>query len=825
MIINYLKIAWRILLRQKAFSLVNILGLAIGMAACLLIVQYISFELSYDNFHKNGDNIYRIKHQNYSQGNLVENLPKTYSAVGPALKAQFPEVKEITRVSTLEGLVTAQQPNGSLVAFNEGHLYMAEASFLKLFSFPMLEGTTAALNDPNSVVITESTAKKYFPGQDAVGKTLRIQEQTSGTDVKATVTGVCKDVPANSHLQFDFLVSSDPKSGDWVYPDYYTYISLSPQTDPKAFDTKMTAFLKSNISEISKNKNYSSTQGKSNLNNISLSLQPLRDIHLYSNLSQEISTGGNGKMVWYLGVVAALILVIAYVNYINLSTAKVIERAKEVGIRKVLGSQRLQLILQFLFESLLLNLISIGVAIFVVSISMPWFSSLCGVQLSFTLWKDFYFLAGFVGLLLLGILLSALYPALILSNYKPVQILKGKFMNNMQSISLRKALVVFQFVATIFFMIGTIVVYRQVSYMKNANQGMNMKQTLVIVAPNNVRATDADNLSYMAKDSVFQTEISRIPQIQSVTSSSSIPGQDIGYIMGYNHRSPDGGEKSLRLSTLEIGSKYLNQFNVKVIAGHAFATNPWAGKNPPLLLNEASVISLGFKNPEDAIGKFVETKNGRGRVFQNEVIGVVKNFHQVSLKDDYTPIVFRPSDPNSTSHYELKLNTNDMAKTIAQVEKTYKSVYPESAFEYFFLDEFFDQQYKVEQHFGQVFSLFSGFAIFVACLGLFGLTLITITQRIKEIGIRKVLGASVPNILLLLSKDFMKLILIANVIALPLAYWGCHQWLQNYTFRIHFNILFFIIPMIMVFLIALFTISFQAIKAALANPVKSLRSE
>ncbi|MDB5145433.1 MAG: hypothetical protein JWQ66_4146 [Mucilaginibacter sp.] len=825
MIVNYLKIAWRILFRQKVFSLVNILGLAIGMAACLLIVQYISFELSYDNFHKNGDHIYRIKHQNYSQGNLTENLPKTYSAVGPALKAQFPEVQEMTRVSRTEGQVTAQQPNGALIAFNEARVYMAEASFLRLFSFPMLEGTTAALNAPNTVVITEKTAKKYFPNQEAIGKTIRLQEQTSGTDITATVTGVCKDVPANSHLQFDFLVSYDPKSGDWTYPDYYTYISLSPQTDPKVFETKLSAFLKSNISGISKNNNYSPTQGKSNLNNISLTLQPLRDIHLYSNLSQEISTGGNGKMVWYLGLVAVLILVIAYINYVNLSTAKVIERAKEVGIRKVLGSQRLQLIVQFLFESLLLNLISIGIAIFIVLLAMPWFSRLCGVDMSFTLWNNPFFLLGFIGFLLLGILLSALYPALILSNYKPVQILKGKFMNNIQSISLRKALVVFQFAATIAFMIGTLVVYRQVNYMKDANKGMDMKQTLVVVAPQNVRATDADNKNYMLKDSIFQTEIMRNPHVQSVTSSSSIPGQNIGYIMGYTHRSPDDGEKNLRLSTLEIGSRYLNQFNVKVVAGRAFSSNPWAGKNPPMLLNEAAVISLGFKNAQDAIGKFVETKNRRGRVFENEVIGVVKNFHQVSLKDDYTPIVFRPSDPNSTTHYELKVNTRGMPQTIAQVEKTYKSVFSDSAFEYFFLDEFFDQQYKVEQHFGQVFTLFSGFAIFVACLGLFGLTLITITQRIKEIGIRKVLGASVPNILMLLSKDFLKLILIANVIALPLAYWGSHQWLESYTFRISFSVFFFIIPMLMVFLIAVATVSFQAVKAALANPVKSLRSE
>jgi putative ABC transport system permease protein len=412
-----LKIAWRILVRQKLFSLINIMGLAIGMAACLLIVQYISFELSYDNFHKNGDHIYRIKHQSYSEGNLIENLPSTYSAVGAALKTNFPEVQGMTRVATLEGMVTARRPNGTPIAFNENRLYYVEGSFLRLFSFPMVKGSTDALNNPNTIVITESTAKKYFPGQDAIGKTINIQEQTSGTNITATVTGVCKDVPANSHLQFDFLVSLDPKAGDWVYPDYYTYMSLSPQTSPKAFEAKLAAFLKTKIGELSKNSNYAPTQGKSNLNNLVLTLQPLRDIHLYSNLSNEISPGGNGSMVWYLGVIAALILIIAYINYVNLSAAKVIERAKEVGIRKVLGSQRLQLIKQFMFESLLLNLVSVAVAVFIVVFALPWFSQLCGVQLSFSVWKNVFFLSGFTGLLAVSILLSAIYPALILSNY------------------------------------------------------------------------------------------------------------------------------------------------------------------------------------------------------------------------------------------------------------------------------------------------------------------------------------------------------------------------------------------------------------------------
>ncbi|MDB5088200.1 MAG: hypothetical protein JWR09_2194, partial [Mucilaginibacter sp.] len=530
MISNYFKIAWRILIRQKLFSLINIMGLAIGIAACLLIVQYINFELSYDSFHKNAANIYRIKHQNFNQGNLTENMPKTYSAVGPALKASFPEVLDFTRVSKGGGLVTSKQTNGSLIAFNEDRVYLADASFLRMFSFPMAEGTSSALNNPNTVAISESTAKKYFPGQEAIGKTIRIQQQVSGTDIKAMVTGVFKDVPANSHLQFDFLVSADAKAGDWIYPDSYTYISLSPQTDPKTFDAKLPAFIKK-YAGLSGQNAVSFTQGKTNINNINLSLQPLKDIHLYSNLSNEISNGGNGNLVWYLGLIAMLILLIAYINYINLSTAKVIERAKEVGIRKVLGSQRAQLIKQFLFESLLLNVISVAVAVFIVVPCIPWFSALCGVEIGFTLWKDPYYALGLIAVLAGGILLSATYPALILSDYKPVQILKGKFINNTQSISLRKGLVVFQFVATIVFMMGTMVVYRQVNFMKANNMGMDMKQTLVVLAPQNVRATDADAANFTVKDSVFQTEVSRDPRIKSITSSSSIPGESIDYIM------------------------------------------------------------------------------------------------------------------------------------------------------------------------------------------------------------------------------------------------------------------------------------------------------
>lgn len=821
---NYFLVIWRIILRQKAFSAINIAGLALGMAACLLIIQYISFELSYDNFHPHADDIYRIHHQNYRDGVLAENLPSTYAAVGPVLKSAFPDVIRETRVDPEAGLVSTLRTDGSFAAFNESSIYFVDSSFLHMFSFPLVEGTPAALDKSNSIVITEDAARKYFPGQDPIGKTLAIQAQTSGTDVTATVTGVCKNIPANSHLQFSFLASTDFGQGDWVIPEFYTYIQLAPSTDPKAFQAKMSTYLKNNIKALSQNNSSTPTQGKTNLSKLSLTLQPLRDIHLHSNLSQELTPGVEGSLVWSLGIIALLILVIAYINYLNLTTAKVIERAKEVGIRKVLGSQRLQLIRQFLFESLFFNTLGLVAATAIAGVCMPWFSRLCGVDMRFTIWQNPLFMPVFAALLLAGILLSALYPALVLSAYRPVQMLKGNFQNIGKGLWLRKALVVFQFTATVALMAGTLIVYRQVRFMEAANNGMDMKQTLIVVAPKNIRATNEDNALYARKDTLFREEVIRNPGVQSVTTSSSIPGQSIGFILSYTSHA-NGVAKTLRLPNMEMGSGFISQLKLQIVAGDSMSVEDLLNNRPTLMVNEAAAAALGFRSPQDAVGKFIENKNGRGRVFQNEIIGVIKNFHQSSLKDPFTPIVFHLSDPNSTEDFEVKLNSANVSQTIAAIEKTYKSVYPASAFEYFFLDDYFNRQYKTEQHFGQVFSLFAGFAIFIACMGLFGLTLLTINQRVKEIGIRKVLGASVTNIFALIVRDFAGLIVIANLIAMPLAYAGGYKWLQGYAFRTNLSWWLFVLPATIVFAIAVLTVSHQVIKAALANPVKSLRTE
>jgi putative ABC transport system permease protein len=819
---NLFKITWRVLIRNKVFSLINVLGLAIGIAACLLIVQYISFELGYDNLHKKADRIYRIKHENHAPGSITENLPKTYSLVGFTLKSDFPEVEEQVRISKLDALVSVDQSGETPMAFNEHNIYSVDPSFLKVFSFPLKEGTVDALQELNTVVITEKTAKKYFINQNPVGKTIRIQQQESGLDFSVRVTGICEDIPANSHLQFDFLVSNNLKGGDWTYPDYYTYILLAPQTDIKSFEKKLYDFTwkYANVN----GGNTSQTMGKSNLKNVTLSLQPLKSIYLYSNLPQEIKPTGNGSLVWSLGIVAFLILLLAYMNYINLSTAKAVERAKEVGIRKVLGSERKQLIFQFLFESLLVNLIALSLAIIIVQIALPGFSKLCGEPLGFSLLNHPLLLFCFFGLMLAGVIISALYPAFILSKYEPIQILKGKFHHSTKSIGLRQALVVFQFIATIFFLVGTVIVYKQLNFMMTEKKGMDVSQTLVILAPRNVRSTDQEVASFASRDSLFSMEALRSTSVESVTASSTIPGEYINYIMSYKNRDQAIISRDLRLSTFEIQPNFLKQFKSKIIAGEQFS-NIQRSNKPPMILNETAVAALGFNSPKDAIGGIVETRNSRGRIFENEVIGVIEDFHQTSLKDNYTPTVFRLLDPSSVKYYELKISIANLSNTIKSLENIYKTSFSNSAFEYFFLDEFFNEQYQQEQHFGQIFSLFAGFAIFIACLGLFGLTLISVNQRVKEIGVRKVLGASVVNIWLLLSRDFVRLIIIAGVIALPLAYLGGYKWLQNYQFRVNLNVWVFVLPMITAFALAMATISYQVLKAALATPVKILKTE
>lgn len=814
---NYLTIAWRNLLKNKLFSFINISGLAIGLAACLLILQYVGFELGYDDFHFQANDIYRLETEQYQEGELTQKRGTGIIEIGKELKATFPQIQQVARVAPWKGVVATRNTDGAPIAFNEDNVFFVDASFLHIFSFPLLSGSPHVLDEPYSVVITESTARKYFGKQNPIGKEITIENHNQGHKLLGVVRGVCKDVPLQSHLQFNVLVSrSTPGQGGGPLTwDAYTYLLLSPGANYRDLQHELSGFIKRHMGSDAFHNNYI--------------LQPLHAIHLYSDLVEDIGRPGDGQLVWFLLCIALLILVIAYINYINLSTAKAIERAKEVGLRKVMGSMRLHLMKQFFLESLLLNLLGLIFALTIVQVALPPFKAFVGVELPFIRWQAYWFLPALFLFTLAGALLSGFYPALTLSAYQPMQVLKGQLYRKGKGLTLRKALVVFQFASSLVLIIGTYTVYRQVTYMQSKDLGINMEQTLIIAAPQSRRDSQEEEKMFLQKLANFQTRVRSYAGINSFTASSTIPGKPVGW---YNRifRRPDApDEEAVHYNTLAIGPEFTDQFAIKLIAGEKFSMqdNGNSHKNDitPIMVNQAALTSLGFATPEQAIGQHIYSRNGMGRNFKLQIIAVIQNFHNLSLKEKHEPMIFYNQDGSSIEYFAAKVSPGDIRQTIGQIEATFKGTFPGSPFEYFFLDEFFNRQYGQDEQFERVFSFFSSLAAFVACMGLFGLSLLTTRQRTKEIGVRKVLGASVYNIVSLLTGDFIRLILLANIIAWPLAYWGITTWLQNYAFRIDINIWLFIIPALLILLIALLTVSVQTIKASRANPVKALKYE
>jgi putative ABC transport system permease protein len=801
MLRNYLTIAFRNLLRHRIFSLVNVFGLAIGMAACLLILQYVRFELSYDRFHAQGSRIYRIPSGSYLAGGALDYIDAGNSpAVGPALKREFPEVADFVRLNPFyDGAVIA---NGD-VKFREEKLYYADPSVLTVFSFPFLKGDClTALQSPNTVVLTETTARKYFGAEDPVGKVILLNGKKS-----LMITGVLKDIPVNSHLQFGLLVSfstfaqgvKENLEENWGWYNFFTYVLLRPQADPKAVEAKLPAFVEKHKGDEMRKNNYWEK----------FILQPLSDIHLNSSIAYEVDVRGDRKSVYSLAIIAAFILLIAWVNYVNLSTAKATERAKEVGVRKVTGASRSQLIRQFLLESIFLNVLAALLAGLITAIFLPFFGQLVGKTVPFALLDDLPSTLGMLAALGTGTLLSAFYPAFVLSAFKPIFALKGSSSGTRQGAFLRKSLVVFQFAASIALIAGTLVVYQQLEFMRKQEVGMNLAQTLVIRAPNVRDSTYAENKE------VFKTELLRNAAVRSATISSDIPGEKIINATGDVWRE---GAKIRSTGTYALNfvdKDFVPSFQLDLVAGRNFS----ATDKQAVLLNEAAIQLLGFKSAQEAIQQKITLRDD-----EKTIIGVVKNFHQESLRNRFEPTILVGSKARS-SYFSLKVNPENLAETIAATKATYDRYFPGNPFEYFFLDEFFSRQYQADQQFGRVFGVFTALAIGVAALGLFGLASFMATQRTKEIGIRKVLGATVTNIVGLLSRDFLKLVLIAFLLAIPVAWYTMNQWLQNYAFRIQIGWWVFVLAGIFALFIALLTISYQALNAALANPVKSLRTE
>ncbi len=816
---NYLVTAWRNLNKNKIFSFINISGLAIGMAVCLLILEYVNFEISYDQFNDNVADLYRVANDRYQNGKLVQHGTITYSAIGKAMQDDYPEVINHTRV----------EPWGTMVIgygdkkIGDVNITAVDNSFLTMFSYPFIVGDKAsALKEPYSLVLTRGMADRIFGDQRGdysrlIGKHLIVNRDS----LPYTVRAIMGDKPANSHLAFDLLVSYNSMySGknpykeadyDWRDSDFWHYIQLKHGTDYKALEAKFEAFSQRHF------------QG----NNVSGSvekfhLQPLAKAHLYSDYEYEIGETGSATVVWGLFIIAVFIISIAWVNYINLSTARSVERAKEVGIRKVTGATRGELIRQFLVESLIINGVAFGLSIGLVFISQNAFDKLIQSPLSFhSLFQrslnGYSITMGLGAVLLLGIFISAFYPAFVLSSFRPILVLKGKFRASKKGVFLRKGLVIGQFAITILLIIGSVVVYRQVRFMSSQELGMNIDHILIVKSP---FLTDFDS-SFIQHENGFKYELKQISGISGVATSNRIAGNEMGRAFNV-HRADDNSGTHYTVRMMGVDFDFINVYGIKLIAGRNFEPgdySPEYNKLQSVLLSNSATKLLGFASPQDAVGKKITMYDKKW-----DVIGVISDYHQKSLRYAIEPIVFQPFY-GSNNAISVKVNTVNIAATMAAVKTQYEAFFPGNPFDYYFLEEVFNRQYKNDQLFGKAFALFAGFAIFIACLGLLGLSLFGTTQRIKEIGVRKVLGASITNIVLMLSKDFVVLILVAFVIAAPLAWWIMHQWLQDFAYRIELSPWIFVAAGLLAIIIALATISFQAIKAALANPVKSLRSE
>lgn len=823
MLKNYLKIAYRNLLKNKVFSLINIFGLAIGMAACLIILRYVVFESNYDTFHQEPDRLYRVALRSSIFGEANDISVANHPALGRTLHADFPEITDFSRIFPIdifqETVAVKVEYQNEEQTYIEDNLYVADTSFLSLFSFPLLAGDPAtALKEPNTVVLTAPIAQKYFGTTDVIDQNIYVNGDTE----PILVSGVLKELPENTHFQFDILISGSTFAGldnnseaeyNWKWPEYYTYVQLAPGVDPANIEAKFPEFIDRYMQAIHEKYKFSSE----------FLLQAVPDIHLHSSYLKEIKNNNSQTLITFLSLIGGLIVLIAWVNYVNLSTAKATERAREVGIRKVAGAHRRSLIGQFLTESLIINSLSVLLAVTIVQIVWPYFQQLTGQDINSTFgwWLQPPFSLMLIGFLLIGTLLSGLYPAFVLSSFKPLQVLKGKLYHagagrGRVNISLRQGLIFFQFLVSIMLIAGTLGAYQQLEFMRSQSLGFSEEELLIVKAPSSRDST------FLSKSEALKSEWRQYAAVKEVTSSSDIPGKEIKAPTDFRRATASDDDLNV-VYVIGVDEDFLNTYEMSLVAGRFFEAAREADQEK-LVLNEKAVEMLGYASPEEILNERVYV--WRGGAVEREVIGVLANHHQRSLNNDYDPILMLRTDGRTPiNYYSLKVNTTNIRESMDQIATEYARFFPDNPVESFFLNDFFNQQYQADQRYGQLFSLFAVLAIFIACLGLFGLATYTTQHRFKEIGIRKVLGASIQSIIALLSRDFIRLVLVASALALPLAYLAMQQFLKNYAFRIEVSWWLLLLPVIIVLLIALLTVSFQTIRAALANPIKSLRYE
>ena len=802
---NYIKIAFRNLWKNIGYSAINIFGLAIGLAICLLITLYIVDELRYDRYNEKAERIYRVNTDiRFGGGDL--HLAVASDPMGPTLKRDYPQVEEYTRIYASSGTKLIKKGSDYI---NEPAVAHVDSTFFNVFTLPAIAGDTrTALNEPNTVVITESAAKKYFNNINVIGKTVEADE----TPYK--ITAVIKDIPQASHFHFDFLFSMDSVDygwGNYLSNNFQTYVVLKEGTDYKEFEKNFKQVLvkylvpqAKQFMEINSMEDFEKAGNK-----LEYTLMPVTDIHLKSDRAPELDTNSNIQYVYIFGAVALFVLLIACINFMNLSTARSASRAKEVGIRKVLGTEKKTLIVQFLSESIITVLIALIIAIGIAKLMLPLFNDLSAK----TLLLRNLFASGFLPVIILLPLvvgtLAGIYPALFLSNFKPIVVLKGNANNTFKKSQLRSALVVFQFATSIILIIGTIVVYRQLNYIQTKNLGFKKEQVLII---NGTGALENNA-------ETFKNEVLNLPGVTSGTLSSFLPVSSARNDITFSKTAVLDSKTGVNMQRWAVDYDYMKTLGMEIAKGRSFSKE-FGSDSSAIIINETAAQLLGFDSP---IGTKMYAFDDANKPTVFEVIGVVKNFHFESLRQNIGPLAMLLG--RSQGNASFKVATTDIQNLLATIGNKWKAIAPGLAFGYRFMDESFDEMYRGEQRVGKIAITFTTLAILIACLGLFGLVTYSTQQRVKEIGIRKALGASISNIVAMLSQDFLRLVLLSLLIASPLAWWAMNKWLEDFTYRISISWWVFAIAAVAAVIIALITLSFQSIRAALANPVKNLRTE
>lgn len=802
MIQNYIKTALRIMFRNKAYSAINIAGLSIGIAASLIIVIYIVDELSYDKMHRDAEQVYRVGFAGRIQGTSVE-MATSAAPIAEAMQKEIPQIAEAVRF----GLWRTMPMSVGEKNFTEKNVLVADSNFFQFFSFPVVKGNAELfLKGPNKLVITESAAKRYFGDEDPIGKLM-----LRGADRTASeVVGVVKDPPHNSHIAFDMVLSGESwdfmKNDQWTSNNLYTYFRIHPGADADAVKGHLDRMVETNMGrDLEKFIGMTFEQFRQQGNDLGLFIQPLLDIRLRSNLSEELTPNGNIQYLYIFSAIAIFIILVACINFMNLSTARSANRAKEVGVRKTIGAFRSRLVFQFISESMLYAVLSTLLALAIIGVSLGGFNTLAGKNLDLSILSNPTLIASLAGFTILVGLVAGSYPAFYLTSFKPTEVLKGKIRSGFRNSALRNALVVFQFIISISLIFGSLVVYRQLQFMQEKNLGFDKENIVNLL----------HTMSLKSNAQAFKNELASHPSFKAASFANNLPPR-VSWTSAFRK---GGSEQDYLLHIYQVDHDHLETMGYQMAEGRFFSRE-FKSDTAAIILNETAYRLMGYSNLDDAV---VLSYQG-DKPSPLKVIGVLKDFNFQSLRDNVRPMaILLGLEPNFEMAVRLSAgNTQEQIQTLEQLWKKYA---PEAAFEYSFIDQNFDGLFRAEQKMSQVILIFTILAISIACLGLFGLAAYTAEQRAKEISIRKVMGASVSQVMVLMSKDFTLLVMIAFVIATPLAWYFAENWLEGFANRIHIDFTFVVISGVISLLIALITTSYQSIKTARENPVHSMRLE